>query len=187
MAEKKKGPRDLDKRPPSRSANAPDHIRLGKHGVRTTVETRQERMEQANAQATSEEFEEGRSTGAGPNPYKTKPVRSGVKKGDLDKLRKELEEANIPEHRILAHLESARESDAADAEIRTPGETLTDTGQKIRLEPERLAADEKATLPKAGTPHEEATAKSSEDLASHNNPGFNVPEQAKKDLKEATK
>lgn len=201
MADEKKkaGPRELSKRPPSRSANAPDHIRTGKHGVRTTAQTPQEVREEAHKAAISEEYEEGRSTGAGPNPYKLKSVRDGQSKKTVEKLRESLGDApGVDDRRLASYLESSGESKAADAELAIPGETRTDSGQKIVLEPDRIAADEKAVLPNVRerhkkaigdaeavearqiAAHEEATATAGkDDLAADKNPGAGAPEMAR--------
>lgn len=189
-----KDPRDLTKRPPSRaSSDGPDHVRVQGHGIRTTAsldsieyETfTNDLQKEAHAEAQAEDYSrnEGRTTGAGPNPYRIKRVDAGITKKAIEKVRKQLDNPNLTDRQIITFLESSGESKAADAEIAIPGETLTDTGQKIVEKPDRVDAQERAILPRAGTPHEEATAEAGkDDLSAEKNPGAlyggNTTEQA---------
>jgi hypothetical protein len=169
VAEETKDPRDLKKRPPSKAANeAPEHVRVRDHGVRTTArvdrydqetltsETQKEAHRLAEGDEESDaKGNESRNTGAGPNPYGLQGVERTVGKRKVDELEKELDEMgpNVDRRALTSYLESARESKASDAEIAVPGETLTDTGSKIVDKPARVAAGEKAVLPNAARRH----------------------------------
>lgn len=162
MAEEK-SPRDLDRTPEAVSEKAPAHEKVGEHGIRTTaqVDVRDpetgvtEARQEAYLEAQAEDFERSkRSFGAGPNPYTMQSVRA--KHGAEDDLLEKAVEYFGGYHmgdsaqtvaQYLTYLESRAESDADDAEVPVMGDTLTDTGQKIQLSPDRVAADEKAVLP----------------------------------------
>ncbi len=185
---KLKDPRDLNKRPPSKmSKDGPEHVRVQGHGIRTTYAAgSQELREEAFKENQAEDYSrnEGRTTGAGPNPYTLPTSRDAIHK-EIDKLLKEREENELDnsllsERALAAHAASAAESKDADAEVQTLGATVTNTGQKIVEKPDRVDAQDRAVLPKAGTPHEEATKVSDDPLRSDANPGagaFNDPER----------
>jgi hypothetical protein len=87
----------------------------------------------------------------------------------LNKLSKERDENELhnslqSDNHLAAHAAATGEKTqgAVDAEVQALGRTITDTGQLVVPKPDRLAADEKAILPKAGTAHEEATKEPSE-------------------------
>ncbi len=167
MAEEK-SPRDLSRAPDSIEEDEGLEARAG-HGVRTTArvdvkdpETGASEVQQANYdRAVSEDFEHGRNTGAGPNPYTLQSVRQKVDVQE-DVLAEALEyfggyhmgDAAGTVARYLSYKESMAESDADDAEIPVLGDTITDSGQKIQLNPERVAADEKAVLPNVRARHQ---------------------------------
>lgn len=186
---KVKSPRDLTKRPPSKAAKeGPKHVRTHASGIRTTAETQDELNQEAYEENIAEDYKRTawRTTGAGPNPYRQPGSREAAGADAIEEQLKareenELHNSLLSEQALATYIASSRESEAADAEVAIPGETRTDTGQKIVLKPVRVAADERAVLPKAGTPHEEAVHESDEDLRADNNPGAlyggNVKEQ----------
>lgn len=172
---KLKDPRDLTKRPPSRAAKSgPEHTRLEGHGVRTTarhdrqvddndgVFTSEVQLENFKEnQAEDYERLEGRNTGAGPNPYRLPTSRKVAGEKEIKDLLKardenELDNALMEERALAAHAAAVGVSDAADAEVQTVGDTVSDTGQKIRLKPERVAADERAVLERKDFTHAKA-------------------------------
>jgi hypothetical protein len=207
--QKLKSPRELTKRPPSRAPQGPKHERLGGHGIRTTAETQDELNQEAFDEAQAEDYSrvEKRTTGAGPNPYKleqTLLMKGDKRVKDLQKERdkNELDNSLLMDHALAAHAEAAGESDAADAEVAIPGETITDSGQKIVLKPERVAADERAVLERKDithaaaidehdpealqfdyrvpVAHAEAVAVSEDPLRADANPGAGAPDPHKR-------
>jgi hypothetical protein len=183
-----KDPRDLKKRPRSWGKDAPDHVRVHELGARTTARTNArvapgenlltETQIEAHEEVEAEDYKrtEARPSAAGPNPYKLKTSRKAADEKKIKSLVKERDENTLhnsllSERALAAHAACVGESDAEDAEVAVLGATLTDTGLKIVAKPERLAADEKAVLPKAGTPHEEAVFVSEDPLRADANPG----------------
>ena len=165
-------PRDVTNRPPSKAAkSAPAHERLHGHGIRTTATQAPEEVGSLISEiqrenfklAEQEDFEASttRNTGAGPNPYRIPTSREaagekGIKKLLKDRDKNELHNSLLSEQALATYQASIAESDAADAEVAVPGETLTDTGAKIQLNPERVAADDKAVLERKDFTHAEA-------------------------------
>jgi hypothetical protein len=185
-----KDPRDLKKRPRSWGKAAPDHVRVKELGARTTARTNArvapgenlltETQIEAHKEVEAEDYKrtEARATSAGPNPYDLPPTALRKKDKRIKELQKERDENELHnsllEDRALgAHAAATGESDAnaVDAEVQVVGATLTDTGQKIVAKPDRVAADEKAVLRVAGTPHEEAIEVSDDPLRADANPG----------------
>jgi hypothetical protein len=124
---------------------------LGSHGVRSTVpsglnqeEARRVNYELAKAEGYADSA--ARATSAGPDPYSLEPTKERGLVGP-----------EAEEQARQASLAAAEaESGASDAEVAIPGETVIDTGAKIELHPDRMAANAKTELPKADEPHEEA-------------------------------
>ena len=175
-----KSPRDLSKRPPSEASEAgPKHVRLGEHGIRTTAETQDELREEAHEENIREDYERSkfRTTGAGPNPYTLPTSREQAGEELIEELledrdNNDADNSLLSEQALASFAASSATSDAEDAEVQTLGATVTDTGQKIVMKPERVDAQERAVLPKAGTPHEEATKEAGEDeMTADKNPG----------------
>lgn len=131
----------------TRKGDGPRVEKLAGHGHRTLAMIGADELAQeARAEAEAEDFSrsEARPSAAGPDPYNLSKAKD----------RTPLEEAEAT-------------SEAADAEISTIGsDPLTDTGAKIRLHPDRLGADDKVELPRAKTPHEEATAEAEKEALS---------------------
>lgn len=109
--------------------------RIKKLGVRTKANSLAELRAEALREAQAEDFKSSneRPSRSGPDPY------------------------NLPKAES-AHAEAIGEAKEADAEVVLPGEVRTDTGLKIKVNPDRLGADDKVELPRAKSPHEEATA-----------------------------
>jgi hypothetical protein len=162
-----KSPRDLDRSPDAIEEQEGIEAVAG-HGVRTTARTDvvdpetgiNEAQQAAYERAISEDFEHGRSTGAGPNPYKLQSVQEkhGVE-GDV--LAEAVEyfggyhmgDASQTVAQYLTMKESQAESGADDAEVPVLGGFAEDHSQKIQLNPDRVAADEKAVLPNVRERH----------------------------------
>jgi hypothetical protein len=168
---KLRDPKDLTKRPSSKSSKAtPDHVRVQEHGFRTTAQPGR-RVEHEGAMVSETELEalklaqqedykanEGRSTGAGPNPYNLESSRDRAGQKVLEELidardENELHNSLMTEQMLAAHAASSGESTAADAEVQTIGDTRTDTGQKIVEKPDRVDAQDRAVLPHIGLKH----------------------------------
>jgi hypothetical protein len=216
---KLKDPRQLSKRPPSRAAkSAPEHVRVQGHGIRTTATEEPEEvgsliteLQRENFKlAEQEDFEAShtRTTGAGPNPYKLTSSRAQAGEDAIDEQLKarednELHNSLLTEQQLASHVASAGESSAADAEVAIPGETVTDTGQKIVKKPDRVDAQDRAVLERKDethasaieeylqedanadyrvpASHAEATAESDSDLAADKNPGTLYGEDYRKE------
>jgi hypothetical protein len=216
---KLKDPRSLSKRPPSRAAkSAPEHVRLGGHGIRTTATEEPEEvgsliteLQRENFKlAEQEDFEAShtRTTGAGPNPYKLTSSRAQAGEDAIDEQIKareenELHNSLLEERQLASYVASSGESSASDAEVAIPGETITDSGQKIVKKPDRVDAQERAVLERkdethagviaeaaeedpnadyrVAAAHGEATAESDSDLAADKNPGTVYGEDYRKE------
>ena len=178
---KLKDPRDLKKRPPSRAAkSAPDHVRAGQHGIRTTATDDPEEvgsliteLQRENFKlAEQEDYEASstRTTGAGPNPYRLKTSREVAGDSEIEKAlsardENELDNSLLSERAIASFVASSAESNAADAEVQTLGATVTDTGQKIVLKPDRVDAQDRAVLERKDHTHAEAIKEYEENAA----------------------
>jgi len=143
--------------------DGPDHVRVQKHGIRTTAETQDELNEEAFAEAQAEGHKrnEGRTTGAGPNPYGIDTSRKQAGEDAIKQLLKdrddnELDNSLLSEQALASYQASSRESEASDAEVQTLGATVTDTPQKIVEKPDRVDAQDKAVLPRIQDKHQAA-------------------------------
>lgn len=113
------------------------------HGIRTKAQSLAELRAEALKEAEAEDFQSSneRPSKAGPDPY------------------------NLPKAES-AYAEAVGEAKEADAEVVLPGEVRKDTGLKVKLNPDRLGADDKVEPRKAGDPHEEATAEAPKEALS---------------------